>query len=442
MYISLFILAFAGSLFTIISGGAAIQKGLIFLLSTTIIIFHLDRKIKKPALYIISPYIYYILIMGLFSYGTFGSALYTAAAIQPFMLGIIFYFALITMKAESCKFDHIKSMFIAICVLQILFAIVKLLYHGVDEKVLIGTMSHSAGQLGFLFPAIAVPILLFFLRENNRNLILLLVAGMFLFGIINEKRAIVYLLPLIFIFSLFANKTKQRQSISKISVMHLLAIVTIPLLGIVLGPLFIPSLNVEGSYFGSFNVLHMFEYALDYLTMDYGGPLQGSFESARSDINIQVGRITLMLSIVNWFSELDWASRLFGLGLGTVTPSEWLGGHEDPLFRVLNTRGAISGAGVALIETGLVGLGLFVVLFLKLFTITFKYSQKAQTVDARRWYRTVIILLGVFAFDFFFYSTILLRTLPMPIIFFSIIASIPLAMEYDRRATRCTHCQT
>ena len=45
--------------------------------------------------------------------------------------------------------------FLVLCALQFAASLVKLVVHGVDEKFLVSTMSHVAGQMGFLFPAIA-----------------------------------------------------------------------------------------------------------------------------------------------------------------------------------------------------------------------------------------------------------------------------------------------
>jgi hypothetical protein len=193
-----------------------------------------------------------------------------------------------------------------------------------------------------------------------------------------------------------------------------------------------PSLNPDARYSGSFDPMFAINYAVSYLTMDYGGPLQASYEEALRDVNVQVGRFVLVAEIVRWLQVADTTTLLVGLGFGTVTPSEWLGTEGDRLFDVLGTRGAISGAGLAVLETGLLGLALYLMLFAGAIQATLAERRRAHTRLARNWFGTVLVLIGVFAYDFFFYSLVLLRTLPLPFIFFSILASLPLVARWDR----------
>jgi hypothetical protein len=196
------------------------------------------------------------------------------------------------------------------------------------------------------------------------------------------------------------------------------------LLAAFLGISVIPSLNSSSDYGGAVDILFSIEYAVDYLTMDYGDYLQGSYQSAMYDENVQVGRITLILSIVEWLNASSWSTQLFGVGFGAATPSEWLGGQGDPLFGILGTRGAISGAGLALVETGILGLGLFIYFFFNLRREIKIQIKNSDALNAVRWYKTVLVIFYVFLFDFFFYSTSLFRTMPMPILFFAIIATL------------------
>jgi len=158
--------------------------------------------------------------------------------------------------------------------------------------------------------------------------------------------------------------------------------------------------------------------------MDYGGNLQGTYQDAMFDENIQVGRFVLISSIFDWLYNSAFLTKLFGLGFGVATPSEWIGQSTDPLFPILGTRGAISGAGLALIETGLIGFGLITLFFVRIYfslQIAIKSTRNAQSL---RWYKTLEVLLFLTLYDFFFYSTVLFRTIPMPLIFFALLSTM------------------
>jgi hypothetical protein len=202
--------------------------------------------------------------------------------------------------------------------------------------------------------------------------------------------------------------------------------------GVVFGLHAIPSLNPEESYGGSVSVPYAIKYSFEYLTMDFGGSLQGSYKAAAEDPGIQVGRIRLWLSIIDWLRSADTWTMLFGKGYGAATPSIWLQEKSDLLFNIIGTRGAICGAGLALIETGLIGFLVIGYWFVHIFIQIVCAFRQASSFVAQRWFKTLFIIHCVFCFDFFFYSIVLLRTLPMPLIFFSLLASIPLVMKWDR----------
>lgn len=430
------VLAFAGALFASFPGGTAVQKVLILCLSIVALLTRSGTAIPAQAVNLLAPYLAYCVLATASAIAVSGSILYALAALQPLLLGPIVYLAIVTC---GVRIDHalfLSRLFVLVCLLQIGFAFIKLAVHGIDEKVLIGSMSHAAGQLGFLFPAVAVPIVVFLLGRRHRMWMFALLAGMFVFGIINEKRSIVFLLPIVILASLVAIRSPSRRTRRRPQFGFWLITVAILVGGFLLGLRAIPSLNPDEAYGGGVNPAFAIEYAIQYLTMDYGGPLQGAREMAAQDVNIQVGRFIILLEIARWLGSVDLATLLFGAGYGLITPSDWLGGQEDRLFEVLGTRGAISGAGLAVIETGLLGLGLYVAFFLTVARTATILAKQAHTEEARTWYRIVLVLLGVFAYDFFFYSTTLFRTLPMPVLVFSVLASLSLARRLDSRAAR------
>ena len=424
MFILLVSLAFGGVLFAALPMGSSIQKAVIVLLLLIQLIRKIHSKVSISSIAVIFPYLLYLGYCIFSAYWISNSFFYVISSLLPLLIGLALYFYLITSKIHLHSIDTARRLVLTLCIIQIAFSIIKLFTHGIDEKILIGTMSNVAGQLGFLFPAIATPLIFYFMKNRNQFQMWLLIFGLIGFGIINEKRSVVFLMPLIIYASILANDSPHLRRNRTGRFVKIFLISPFVFVGIVLGMTFIPSLNVSSEYGGSVNILFAIEYAIRYLTMDYGDSLQGSYESAMYDENIQVGRITLLFSIAEWLSNSSWSTQLFGVGFGAATPSEWLGQQSDPLFNIIGTRGAISGAGLALVETGILGLGIFIYFFLNLHRMVRLQIKKSENLDVSRWYKTMNVIFYVFLFDFFFYSTVLLRTLPMPIIFFAVLATL------------------
>jgi len=421
--------AFLGVVFGVLPSGIAVQKATILLFGLAILFAQLDVPLPRKAISLVVPYLLYIVLAICSALANSDSIIYMMAAVQPLLLGPMVYAVAVTSRIDQRGLERLRVGFLLLCIVQIAFVLLKLGVHGIDEKVLIGSMSHSAGQLGFLFPAIAVPILMFLVNPRNRWQIYALLVGMFAFGIINEKRSVVFLLPVVLFAAALANRPESGPQRKRASFWLGTALMAVA--GFVLGLRAIPSLNPDAGYSGGVSPAFAINYAIEYLTMDYGGSLQGNFENAATDINIQVGRVIVVLEIVRWLSQADWITMLFGAGFGIATPSEFLGDQRDPLFQLIGTRGAISGAGLAVLETGLIGLGLFFVFFFGMLSLAWRSARQARTDTARRWFRTVMVLMAVFLYDFFFYSTTLLRTLPMPVLIFAIAASLPIARRVD-----------
>lgn len=429
--------AFSGALFALIPAGGAVQKALCLGLAILVMLAGLAYPWPRRSVSLIwvMPVLVAFGFLSALSHSS--SLLYALAAAQSLVIGVVVYLACLMLTLDARTLAALKRTFLALCVIQIVFAFLKLVTHGIDEKVLIGTMSHAAGQLGFLFPAIAAPLTIFLLRDRPSRMYLML-AGLLVFGVINEKRSVVFLLPIVILAAVWLNAPQSHDIRGRARRNSWIPAALIGCAGSAIGLMAMPSLNPDAGYSGSFDPMFAINYAITYLTMDYGGPLQASYEEALRDVNVQVGRFVLAAEIVRWLQEADTMTLLVGLGFGTVTPSEWLGTEGDRLFDVLGTRGAISGAGLAVLETGLLGLALYVMLFAGAVQAAWAERRRARTRLARNWFGTVLVLIGVFAYDFFFYSLVLLRTLPMPFIFFGVLASIPLVARWDRVQTAAT----
>lgn len=435
MLIVLLIIAFGGIIFELIPLGTIVQKGLLFLLLAASLALKGKIKTSPLNLKLLLPYLIYLFYSALSAWTASRFDYIAFTSLVALSIGPMFFLYIIQNINNWYSLKKTRTIILTICIIQISFSIYKLLTHGIDEKYLIGTMSNSAGQLGFLFPALGIPLIIFLMKNKSQIIMWLLLVGMFGFGIINEKRSAVFLLPLICLLSLKANEDTKTRS-RRLKYFTKYAFITIFLCAITfLGLSSIPSLNPESKYGSSIDITHAFKYATEYLTMDYGDSLQGKYEEAKTDKGIQVGRWTLFSSIIQWLLVSDLSVKLFGVSIGNATASLWRENHNDALFTTIGTRGAISGFGLTLIETGIIGALIMIFFFYNLRKNIYSLARISNDLIYSRWLKTFNILIYVFIYDYFFYSTTLLRTLPMPVLFFSAIATLNIKKTNKNKPT-------
>ena len=428
------VISFSGIFFMLHPNGLLLQKLCFVSVGVFYLIFKNGRLFCPPWL---RSYFIVLIFAAVFSilssYVAFGSLLKAIMASQTYIFllfcfmvaGYAFYWV-----KNHINQDKIELILIMVVGVQFLFAICKFLILGkIDEGFMIGSMHHNAGQLGFLFPAVFIPIVTFFFVIRKKWLTLLAVVGMlFVFAILNEKRSIFYLGLPIFFMSLIVSSDKLL-SIKQLIKLNICVMFSV-LIFIVARP-FISSLSGQEvqSEFNSTGLSYLFWYALEYLTMDYGGTLQASRELALTDRNVQVGRVIVWAKGLQGFVNSDIKTILFGSGVGYYTPSSYLN-PPDVMFLRLGYRGAMSGALLILLEGGIL---LFFMssflLFYPLWRLLRIWNKSKFATDGkintRKWCLILMIVWFVFIFDFYFYSMALFRTLPMPFLYFCFLFSIP-----------------
>jgi hypothetical protein len=323
----------------------------------------------------------------------------------------------------------LKRIVIFLVSTQFVFVVVKFLILGkIDEGFLIGSMHHNARQLGFLFPALMLPIIFFLFYPEKFLLTLALVLLLLVFGVLNEKRSVFYLgLPIIF-GCLYALRSKN------IKLSDMLKLFGIVLFSLGLLSFFSDKIGSLSGTEGAVKIVSenrigfLFSYAIEYLTMDYDSILQGSESLAIFDTNVQVGRFIVWVKGLDLMFSSNILNQLFGYGFGYITPSEYIN-EADTMFSKLGFRGAISSALEIYIEAGIIGLTLLSYLFLSPFVHLFRKRRaikKEIGKDSLEYKTTSLLIIGllVFVFDFYLYSNILFSTLPLPLLFFMMLYTI------------------
>ncbi len=416
-------LAFFGIGFLALPGGAMLQKISISALCILILLAQ-GLKIKLP--HGLKKYFLILIILTIFS--AISSLVYSNSIMFMILVTQKYLFLIVSFIAASQIFSILKNknfktldkIIVTLVITQFIFVILKFSILGeIQEGFLIGSMSHNAGQLGFLFPAIMIPIVLLRFFNKNIKLAIILITMLILFAILNEKRAIFYLGPLIIFFSLISFLT------IKLSLSNLLKSSAVFLLGLFFLSYFTSNIDSlsgeEGSIETSGNQIeYLIDYGIAYLTMDYGGDLQSDYAQAIFDRNTQLGRVILWIRGLDLYFSSNIYYQIFGHGFGYITPSEYIN-PKDIIFQKLGFRGAISGALMNIIEGGLISFTLYSFLVLMPLTHLYKRYQDTKSNLNRSSIKRIKILTivqFVFIFDFFFYSTILFSTSPLPLLYF------------------------
>ena len=433
--ILLFTLFFLGGIEFVTKGLFWLKAFIVFLCLYLIKKYSFKEKFTA-AKKLICPYLLYLLYAFLSAIIFSKSIKFGLLAIMPLTLGVIVYFYLATCIFNIKDVNRFKTLFVYITFLQIILISIKYFSHGIDEKYLIGTMSQTAGQLGFLFPAFAIPVLAYILYQNKPRVLYALVFSLYIFSVINEKRVAIYILPVVTLFSFLANARNQLKK----SDITFLVVSTISFiyLSINLIPSYDQALTAANTINDNFDLANndnfdlansfldkiflIFKYTIDYLTMDYGGNLQGSYIDAKSNDNIQVGRFNFTASVIHWIFSGDLARFLFGNGFGSITKSTWLYNEKDLIFPLIGTRGALSGLTSTLLETGALGLALHIWFWVKIFyeTLTLRMNSKNVSSIFLIFYSSFFI----FIFDYIFYSVSLFRTLPINALLFILLGAL------------------
>ena len=311
----------------------------------------------------------------------------------PFIIFFLssFLFSLYENFSEGKVRLHVKNLIY----ISLFGVCMKLLLHGVDEGFLIGFLSMTAGELAFLFPCFMLIFICDMYKGNTTRLLFFVL--LFLFGIINEKRSIVFFMPLIYVYY-------QGFSWKSLNVTRVVMIFTCYCFAISL----IPSLNVDNKIFGRVDLVYPFQYALEYLTATYDGGLQGDEAEALVNTNSQFGRIAVLQGIYHWLDDISITRILYGHGMGTFTLSQSAGNYfDDTMFRLLGFRGTLSTFLLIFLDSGVLALLFFLLFMYSYLSFIFRF----KSIN----YALLLIIL----YDTFLYSTALLKIMPVSIYFFT-----------------------
>lgn len=308
------------------------------LLLAKVIIYRLlaRKKIRTFGLSVILPVLGITLFSGFINNFGYASIL---AFIRLFLRYYLLFLAIINMNLSEKHEKLIIRLIIFIFIIQIPLAVWKL-FLGLDEETLFGLNGTSITTTVTL-TAIAFIISAHLINKPSK-LNFLLAIGFIGFGIIGGKRAIPFLLPIVFIFMAWLFR-KELRSLFKY------AVISIPILLITFYLMLrlLPSLNPQGKVWGEFNPGYALEYAQLYTTGNTnelettGGRWQTSqrvyehlIDKGVLGLGLGFGPGAILDSRFQGISREHMLRSKFGIHYG-VTGINWLGlqiGYVGALF--------------------------------------------------------------------------------------------------------------
>ncbi len=193
------------------------------------------------------------------SYLLQGGAIITMMSQYGYKYGLVFlmFHGLKDIQYNLRKRDYIKKLLLYILFIQVFLSVTKIFIFGFDHEAHVGSMAFDAGGIAVVIPIVA--LIFYWLIKNDRLEAKdwLIISSFFIIAIASGKRAPIILYP-VFIFLLVGSV----RTLAKIQT----AMLALPVLIIIfyLGVRLTPSFNPEEQVWGSFDLVHVKEYVIEY----------------------------------------------------------------------------------------------------------------------------------------------------------------------------------
>jgi hypothetical protein len=386
---------------------AALEAGFIALFAVGVI-QRLRSGQTQSGIGMIAPFGIAVLI-GLVSGALQGaSSIESLFYVRLLVVPLLFLLGALNVQLDQAASRRILLLIAALVLFQIPFFAYKWIVIGVEEKHWIGALSQTAGQIGLIFPLLILSLIVpLYIATGGWAIILVLVYSFL--PVINEKRAIVVMLPALLIAAVFTfsqispRRVTNEKFAPRIHYRRLSLLFSVCIAIWVSSVNSIPSLECKNAPPCALQVI---AYSYQYLLRDYSSPMNLSKTSKEENTNIQLGRLTLIKESILTLTEKGWKTLLFGLGAGAINPSPNLGPNRaDIMFDKSGLRGTYSQGLMLLWEGGICSVlgaaGFFVFLWLALA----KQLALMHTSPSIVFGNGMILMAAILAFDFFGYST-------------------------------------
>ncbi len=337
--------------------------------------------------------------------------------VREILVYYLFFLGVLNLELSVGSVRQIISLMVLLFIIQIPASWIKYFAIGMDET-WIGTVSYQGGELGLLVTLFACAFLISAFLYKKKLSYLMWIVLFFLFGIINEKRATVFVFPvlLVFLFIHYNALSKKNglpsrlRSIFKLfSVRRVILITAAFSIILYLGGRLLPDFNPEKKVWGSFDIQHMYDYAVGYVYRDYYSYGEDFKENEYyvDYVNIkdaQKGRFRVIYEASKWFFEQRWYVILFGMGGGSFSTSYLTGNSLDIMFEKIGIRGATPFMIYILLETGIIGFMFMTRFFYRIYKSVWKQYGLSNNQEDKIFILGLLGVWFVFVFDSYVYS--------------------------------------
>lgn len=387
---------------------AALEAGFIALFAMGVAQSLFSRQ-PLSGIQLILPFFGAVLI-GLVSGLTQGASFIESLFYVRFLVvPLLFLVGVLNVQLDRAASRRLLLLIASLILLQLPFFAYKWMVIGVEEKHWIGALSQTAGQLGLIFPMLVLSILLLLFLYKGGWIIFIVMMYAFL-PVLNEKRAVVVVFPLLIGAALYVYAQLSSRQHGEMIGIPRITIGKLASLSVVCITMWISSVNLIPSLqCGSDEPcpVQLLKYGNDYLLRDYSSPMNHSDTTTKNNnTNIQLGRLTLMLESTAVLADKGWKSLFFGLGGGSINPSPNLGpNRSDIMFDKFGLRGTYSFGLMLLWEGGITSVIAAAAFFVFFWRALEKHLFRVQTISSIIFGGGIILMVAVLAFDFFAYST-------------------------------------
>lgn len=340
-----------------------------YVIELPLIIFYLktiahSTKKDYPARILVPIFIIICCISGIQT-----SAIMVVFFLLYFMEIYMFLFCVIN-NFDHTEASYLNKLFVLLALSQIFASFIKLVLVGVMEPY-IGTMASHEGGITTVFSLVCFCVAFEFYLQTKKKRCLWLMIGFLAFGIIGEKRALAFLIPLFCFITIWIHAYLSNTIFKSLQKL-LLAFIFAPVVFIAVCILS-PSLNPEKKIGGSFDI----EYVLNF-TEEYN-------EGKKNEVGRGKAASVIHEKLLNGSTY----NLFFGYGTGTLIPSSF--NSDSYSSSELNKRFGVSyslGVGYLniLVQVGVLGvliyLGMFVYLLVTLVKLVrqhyFALNQEQQ----------------------------------------------------------------
>lgn len=341
----------------------------------------------------------------LFSFGLIFSILINNSDIyhsltffRIYLYAYIIFLYFYNLRLSDKAWLDFNKLLVWLFILQILASIYKFSFIGITEKQLIGTINTSGGNYSTTLPLFAISFLIsFYLFIKRKTKYLLLILGFLFMGFVGGKRGIWFYTPILLLISYYIYikiSNKNIASRRNASIFFLLSIFAVGLF--VFAGKYNRSLNPENKFGGVFDPEYITEYAVEYTF------------SGRNGNEANTGRGTNFILTIDHLLHAPLPNLLFGFGPDALKGSSTYG---EGIWGEFGVNGPVTGLTANLIQIGLFGSTIIIIVFFLLFKAFYKIAQLERTpywkaIATGGAIASIMILIDYFTYSGSFLNTI------------------------------------